>query len=229
MRRMPRAGRSCSICATAARCCAGRPKCSPASRRGAACRNGARTSTATVPTGPTRRRIRRSRCARSCCSPTPSTAISSAKISTPRCACWSPAAIACTRRCRRMATRGRCAAAAPFSRSGRSIEARREMERTLEALAPYVARGVPVIGLEPSCLFTFRDELPALIKSEAANALAAQALLLEEFLAREQKGRPAQSAARPAAEKGAAARPLPPEGVRRHGRGRERAQADPGA
>ncbi len=59
------------------------------------------------------------------------------------------------------------------------------MQRTLDALAPYVARGVPVIGLEPSCLFIFRDELPALLKGEAADALAGNALLFEEFLARE--------------------------------------------
>ena len=64
-------------------------------------------------------------------------------------------------------------------------EARRELRRTLDALAPYARRGVPVIGLEPSCLLTMRDELPALFKSEAAEALAANALLLEEFLARE--------------------------------------------
>ena len=64
-------------------------------------------------------------------------------------------------------------------------EARRELQRTLDALAPYVRRGVPVIGLEPSCLLTMRDELPALFKGEAAAALAANALLLEEFLARE--------------------------------------------
>ena len=64
------------------------------------------------------------------------------------------------------------------------------MERTLAALTPYVVRGVPVIGLEPSCLFSFRDELPALLKGEAVDALAGQALLLEEFLAYEQnKGR----------------------------------------
>jgi FAD/FMN-containing dehydrogenase/Fe-S oxidoreductase len=74
-----------------------------------------------------------------------------------------------------------------FLSTGQVAEARQEMQRTLSALAPYVARGVPVVGLEPSCLLTFRDELPALIKSEAASALAAQALLLEEFLAREQK------------------------------------------
>ena len=73
------------------------------------------------------------------------------------------------------------------------------MERTLAALAPYVARGVPVIGLEPSCLLTFRDELPALIKGEAVDALAANALLFEEFLAREQSARPPRPAARAAA------------------------------
>jgi Fe-S oxidoreductase len=59
------------------------------------------------------------------------------------------------------------------------------MTRTLAALAPYAVRGIPIVGLEPSCLLTFRDELPALLKSEAAQALSGQALLLEEFLARE--------------------------------------------
>ncbi len=74
-----------------------------------------------------------------------------------------------------------------FLAVGAVDEAKREMERTLAALAPYVARGVPVIGLEPSCLFGFRDELPALLKGDAVDALLAQAMLLEEFLAREQK------------------------------------------
>jgi len=72
-----------------------------------------------------------------------------------------------------------------FLAIGQVDQARREMERTLAALSPYAARGVPVIGLEPSCLFTFRDEMPALLKTDAAKALSAQALLLEEFLARE--------------------------------------------
>jgi Fe-S oxidoreductase len=64
-------------------------------------------------------------------------------------------------------------------------EARREAERTIAALEPYVARGVPVIGLEPSCLLTFRDEIPALIPGEATRRLAAQTFLFEEFLVRE--------------------------------------------
>jgi FAD/FMN-containing dehydrogenase/Fe-S oxidoreductase len=74
-----------------------------------------------------------------------------------------------------------------FLAVGQVEQARREMARTLDALAPYAARGVPIVGLEPSCLLTFRDELPALFRNDAAQALARQALLLEEFLAREQK------------------------------------------
>jgi FAD/FMN-containing dehydrogenase/Fe-S oxidoreductase len=73
-----------------------------------------------------------------------------------------------------------------FLSVGQVGEAKREMERTIAALSPYIARGMPVIGLEPSCLFTFRDELPALIKSEAVDFLKSSTLLLEEFLAREQ-------------------------------------------
>ena len=65
-------------------------------------------------------------------------------------------------------------------------EARREMRRTLEALAPLVARGLPVIGLEPACLFTLRDELLAVVPGEEAGRLAENALMFEEFLAREQ-------------------------------------------
>jgi FAD/FMN-containing dehydrogenase/Fe-S oxidoreductase len=64
-------------------------------------------------------------------------------------------------------------------------EARREMQRTMDALAPYVTRGIPIVGLEPSCLLTFRDELPALFKGAVADSLAANAFLFEEFLARE--------------------------------------------
>jgi Fe-S oxidoreductase len=72
-----------------------------------------------------------------------------------------------------------------FLSVGEVGQARAEAERTLAALAPYVERGVPVIGLEPSCLFTFRDEIPALMKSDTARRVAESALLFEEFLARE--------------------------------------------
>jgi FAD/FMN-containing dehydrogenase/Fe-S oxidoreductase len=64
-------------------------------------------------------------------------------------------------------------------------QARVEAERTLAALAPYLARDVPVIGLEPSCILGFRDEIPAMIKSDSAKRLATLAVTFEEFLARE--------------------------------------------
>src|SRR6185312_3518017 len=47
---------------------------------------------------------------------------------------------------------------------------------------------MPVVGLEPSCILGVRDELPALVKSDDARALASNALLFEEFLAREAVG-----------------------------------------
>ena len=74
-----------------------------------------------------------------------------------------------------------------FLSVGKVDEARREAERTLSALTPFVSRGVPVVGLEPSCLLSFRDEVPAMLKGEGAARLAEHALTFEEFLAREAK------------------------------------------
>jgi len=64
-------------------------------------------------------------------------------------------------------------------------EARKEAERCIAALAPLVERGIPIVGLEPSCLLGFRDEVPALVRGEDARRLAANSFLFEEFLARE--------------------------------------------
>ena len=64
-------------------------------------------------------------------------------------------------------------------------QARAEAERTLAALEPYVARGVAVVGLEPSCILGFRDEIPALLKTEEARWVASRAILFEEFVTRE--------------------------------------------
>ena len=71
--------------------------------------------------------------------------------------------------------------------SGMLDEARAEASRMLATLAPYVRRGVPVIGLEPSCLLGLRDELKALLPGADTAALAGAALLFEEFLVREHK------------------------------------------
>jgi Fe-S oxidoreductase len=72
-----------------------------------------------------------------------------------------------------------------FLSAGLVDEARVEARRTIAALRPFVERSVPIVGLEPSCLLTLRDEFPALLPGADTAALARQALLFEEFLARE--------------------------------------------
>ncbi|MGC2198769.1 MAG: heterodisulfide reductase-related iron-sulfur binding cluster, partial [Stellaceae bacterium] len=69
-----------------------------------------------------------------------------------------------------------------FLSAGLVEEARREARRMLDALAPHVAAGRPVIGLEPSCLLTLRDEFPAILPGAQTKALAGCAKLFEEFV-----------------------------------------------
>jgi Fe-S oxidoreductase len=60
-------------------------------------------------------------------------------------------------------------------------EAKREARKMLEALLPYVSKGVPIVGLEPSCLFSLRDEFGVMLSG--TEALAKNSFLFEEFLA----------------------------------------------
>ncbi|HUQ25756.1 MAG TPA: FAD-linked oxidase C-terminal domain-containing protein [Burkholderiales bacterium] len=68
-----------------------------------------------------------------------------------------------------------------FLSAGMVDEAKREAGRMLRALAPYAERGVPIVGLEPSCLLSLRDEFSVLLPG--TEAVAKNALLFEEFLA----------------------------------------------
>ncbi|MCC2673693.1 MAG: oxidoreductase-like protein, partial [Ramlibacter sp.] len=69
--------------------------------------------------------------------------------------------------------------------SGMVDEARAKAGELLAALQPFVDRGIAIVGLEPSCLLTLRDEMTAMGFGEPARVLAGQSLLFEEFLARE--------------------------------------------
>jgi hypothetical protein len=80
--------------------------------------------------------------------------------------------------------RALCCGRTYFS-NGMIDEARAEAVRLLEALWPFVERGLPVIGLEPSCLLMLRDEYYMLDLGDRVTAVAKAALLLEEFIARE--------------------------------------------
>ena len=72
-----------------------------------------------------------------------------------------------------------------FLATGQVDEARVEARRMLAALSGFADRGVPIVGLEPSCLLTLRDEYTAMFAREQTATLAARAQLFEEFLAGE--------------------------------------------
>jgi FAD/FMN-containing dehydrogenase/Fe-S oxidoreductase len=66
-------------------------------------------------------------------------------------------------------------------------QARREAQRTVAALEEHARAGRAIVGLEPSCLLTLRDEFLAILPGDGTKAIASQAMLFEEFLMREQR------------------------------------------
>jgi FAD/FMN-containing dehydrogenase/Fe-S oxidoreductase len=73
----------------------------------------------------------------------------------------------------------------PMISKGLLLRARESARRNVEALAPYAERGLPIVGLEPSCLFTLRDEYLEFFPNDPrAKALAGAAMLIEEYLTR---------------------------------------------
>ena len=74
-----------------------------------------------------------------------------------------------------------------FLSAGLVAEAKVEAQRLLAAVRPHLARGVPIVGLEPSCVLTTRDEHQAMRLGADAETLSANTFLFEEFLAREMK------------------------------------------
>jgi len=74
-----------------------------------------------------------------------------------------------------------------FLSAGMVDQAKAEARRTLDALIPFVKRGVAIVGLEPSCLLTLRDEFLDYGYGDEAKLLAQHSFLFEEFLVNEQK------------------------------------------
>ena len=73
----------------------------------------------------------------------------------------------------------------PLISKGMLDEARASAAFNVARLHPFAVRGIAVVGLEPSCLLTLRDEYVDLLRSEEARLVARSAFLLEEFLLRE--------------------------------------------
>jgi FAD/FMN-containing dehydrogenase/Fe-S oxidoreductase len=73
----------------------------------------------------------------------------------------------------------------PLISKGMLGEAKTHAEWNVARLAPWASRGVAIVGLEPSCLLTLRDEYVDLLRSDDARQVARSSLLFEEFLLRE--------------------------------------------
>lgn len=69
--------------------------------------------------------------------------------------------------------------------AGMVAEAKAEMMRSVEAFLPALARGAHIVGLEPSCLLTFRDEAPRLLGESWTDAHGKRVLTFAEFIAAE--------------------------------------------
>ena len=62
--------------------------------------------------------------------------------------------------------------------------ARRNHAKLIDRLAPFAEAGTPIVGCEPSCVFTLSDELVALSRdSDRASAIARQARLVDDLVA----------------------------------------------
>jgi Fe-S oxidoreductase len=73
----------------------------------------------------------------------------------------------------------------PMISKGMLGQAKENAAWNVEKLAPYAEKGTAIVGLEPSCLLTLRDEYPEFIRTDAAKQVAQNSFLLEEFVMRE--------------------------------------------
>jgi Fe-S oxidoreductase len=76
----------------------------------------------------------------------------------------------------------------PMLSKGLISDARKVARKNVQLLAPYARAGIPIIGSEPSCILTLRDEYIDLLPGEAdVEAVASQAFMIDEFLAKLEK------------------------------------------
>ena len=75
----------------------------------------------------------------------------------------------------------------PMISKGLPEEARANAKYNVQELHSWVEKGYLIVGCEPSCIFTFRDEYPDLLKGDDVTAVAKSSFLLEEFIMREKQ------------------------------------------
>lgn len=81
---------------------------------------------------------------------------------------------------------GRACCGRPLITGGQADKARAGADHNVALLAPFANQGVPIVGVEPSCILTLRDEYLTLASdTKRARILAANAFTFEEFIVRE--------------------------------------------
>jgi Fe-S oxidoreductase len=75
----------------------------------------------------------------------------------------------------------------PMISKGLAEEARANAETNIRQLHAFVENGYSIVGCEPSCILTFRDEYPDLVKGSHAKDVAKASFLLEEFIVKEKQ------------------------------------------
>ena len=76
----------------------------------------------------------------------------------------------------------------PMISKGLLDQAREQARANIDALYAYASRGIPIVGCEPSCLLTLRDEYPEFVPDDRAKTVAENSFLIDEFLANAQAG-----------------------------------------
>ena len=71
----------------------------------------------------------------------------------------------------------------PMISKGLLSQAREQANANIDTLHAYAERGIPIVGCEPSCLLTLRDEYPEFIADHRAQTVAENSFLIDEFLA----------------------------------------------
>ena len=72
----------------------------------------------------------------------------------------------------------------PMISKGLLEEAATCARHNVDLLHPYAERGIPIVGCEPSCLLTLKDEYPELLKDDRSRTVAEHSFLFEDFLMR---------------------------------------------
>ena len=70
---------------------------------------------------------------------------------------------------------------------GNISKARESAERLVETYLPFTKKGLPIVGLEPSCLLALRDEIPSLLKTKDAKLVSKYVMTFEELLSKDKK------------------------------------------